>query len=274
MEITRDRAAGTIQLSNQQATQALLSQHSMSQCKPSSTPLPTGVKLQADDSAPAPPGYSNLVGSLLYLSITTRPDIAQAVGALARYMSKLTVNHFNAAKHVIRYLAGTVNMGIVFAKGDGSISLFGYCDADYAGSLDNRRSTTGYCFLCNDAIISWSSRLQQTVAVSTAEAEYMAAAAAVKEALWLQHLCTDMHLLMQPTTIYSDNQAALSLLRNPTTSQRSKHIDILYHFARERAADGDVNFVYCNTSSQLADALTKPLSPHKFQQCVSLWGLS
>ena len=102
----------------------------------------------------------------------------------------------------------------------------------------------------------------------------MAAAAAVKEALWLQHLCTEMNLPTAPTTIYSDNQAALSLLRNPTTSQRSKHIDILYHFARERAADGDIIFTYCSTSSQLADALTKPLAPHKFKQCTLLWGLS
>ena len=182
----------------------------MLDCKPSNTPLPTGTKLQANDGEPARPGYSNLVGSLLYLSITTIPDLAQAVGALARYMSKPTTNQFNAAIHVLRYLTGTANKGIVFTKNTDGIVLHGYCDADYAGNLDNRRSTTGYCFLSSGAIISWSSRLQQTVAVSTAEAEYMAAAAAVKEALWLQHLWADVDLPVQSTTICSAQSSSQS----------------------------------------------------------------
>jgi len=245
----------------------------MQDCKPISTPFPAGTQLTAESSNPAPPGYSNLVGSLLYMSITTRPDIAQAVGVLARYMSKPSSAHYTAAKGVLRYLASTKDLGITYsATGD---TLHGYTDADHAGDLDTRRSTTGYCFINAGGIIPWSSRLQHTVAVSTAEAEYMAAAAGVKEALCIRKLWKDLGLQdPRPLRIYSGNQAAISLLRNAVSSQRSKHIDILYHFARERVAMGDITFEYCTTTQQFADAFTKPVPSLKLQACITAWGMT
>jgi hypothetical protein len=185
--------------------------------------------------------YRSLIGSMLYLSTSTRPDIAQAVGALARYMSKPTSMHWTAAKGVLRYLAATRDYGIKF--GPNKTELTGYCDADYAGDLDTRRSTTGYVFMKNEGAISWSSRLQPTVAVSTTEAEYMAAAHAVKEALWLRKLHAD--ITGRPTVavrILCDNQAALHLLKNQVTSSWAKHIDVIYHFAREHVARNEVKF--------------------------------
>jgi hypothetical protein len=274
MELQRDQAKGTIKLSNQRAIINLAQQYGMQHCKPLSTPFPAGTHLTADsDGAPSPVGYSNLVGSLLYLSITTRPDISQAVGVLARYMSQPTATHFNAAKSVLRYLISTADTGIVYSSTGGD--LHGFTDADHAGDLDTRRSTTGYCFINAGGIISWSSRLQQTVAVSTAEAEYMAAAAATKEGLWILQLWKDLGLETPvPLKIYSDNQAALSLLRNPVSSQRSKHIDVMYHFARERVAMGDVVFHYCTTHEQVADALTKPVPAPKLRTCTTAWGMA
>ncbi len=126
--------------------------------------------------------YSECVGSLLYLSVCTRPDIAQAVGALARYMAAPIVAHWEATLRVVRYLVGTVDYGLTF--GGNSETLVGYCDADYAGDLDSRRSTTGYVFLMFGGAVSWSSRLQPMVAVLTVEAEYLSAGQAVKEVLW------------------------------------------------------------------------------------------
>ena len=216
--------------------------------------------------------YAELVGSLLYLSITTRPDIAQAVGALARYMSCATTAHWQLAKGVLRYLAGTLDYGITYG-GTGFEPLVGYCDADYAGDLDTRRSTTGYVFLLNSGAISWSSRLQPTVAVSTTEAEYMAAAHAIKEGLWLRKLLGDIGVNENCIRMFSDNQACLSLLKHPISSNRSKHIDVLHHFARERVCRGEVSISYCNTAAMLADCLTKPLAESKFRFCLNGMGV-
>ena len=153
-------------------------------------------------------------------------------------------------------------------------ALAAYSDASYASDVDTRRSTTGYAFLLNGSCISWSSRLQPTVAVSTAEAEYQAAAATVKEALWLRKLFCDLHLPSITAPIACDNQAALVLLKNPVVSMRSKHIDILYHFARERCARGEVTFTYCPTDRMLADILTKPLSGPLFERFRAALGIA
>ena len=134
--------------------------------------------------------YAEVVGSLLYLSVCTRPDIAQAVGALARHVGKPTMRHWLALKGVLRYLAGTQDYGLVFTGSKSSLEV--YCDVDYAGDPDTRRSTTGYVFIMYGGVVSWSSRLQPSVALSTAEAEHMAAAAATKEALWLRTLLKDL----------------------------------------------------------------------------------
>jgi hypothetical protein len=178
--------------------------------------------------------YSECVGSLLYLSVCTRPDIAHAVGALARYMAGPTEAHWRAALGVVRYLAGTAEDGVTF--GGSEETLIGYCDADYAGDVDTRRSTTGYVFLMYGGAVSWSSRLRPTGAASTVEAEYLSAVQAVKEALWFRKLGGDLGLDLGTVQIYCDNQGAIRLLKHPIASQRSKHIDVIHHFARERVA--------------------------------------
>jgi hypothetical protein len=188
-------------------------------------------------------------------------------------MSCPTEHHWNTAKGVLRYLAATVDCGIMFMKGAGHV--IGYCDSDFAGDVDTRRSTTGYVFLLNGGAVSWSSKLQQTVALSTAEAEYMSAASAVKEALWLRKLMFDFGWRSsEPIMIRCDNQAALKLLVNPIVSARSKHIDVLHHFARERVARREVCFEYCRTEHMIADCLTKAVPEHKFRLCCQGMGLA
>ncbi len=215
--------------------------------------------------------YNECVGSLFYLSVCTRPDIAQVVGALARYMAAPIVEHWEAALGVVRYLVGTADYGLTF--GGRNETLVGYCDADYAGDLDSRRSTTGYVFLMFGGAVSWSSRLQPTVAVSTVEAEYLSAGQAVKEALWFQKLGADLILNLGHVQIYCDNQGAIQLLKHPIASQRSKHIDMIHHFARERVARKEINFVFCRTEDMKADILTKALAPGKFKKCRKMIGI-
>jgi hypothetical protein len=275
MEIKRDRQARTLALTQYKMTSELVAKHNLLEGKPRATPLSASTRLAKDPEHPLDRtkfGYSELVGSLLYISVCTRPDIAQAVGALARYTSCPASSHWTALLGIVRYLSGTLDYGIVFAS-DGN-TLIGFCDSDFAGDIDSRRSTTGYVFLLNGGVICWSSRLQVTVAASTTEAEYMAAAAAIKEALWLRKLMTDLALSTGgPIQLYCDNQAALALLKNPILSQRSKHIDVIYHFARERVASREVTFAYCSTNANVADCMTKALPDNKFAFCRSGMGI-
>jgi hypothetical protein len=266
-DIKRDHAAGTLRISQRKMIAEVLSNYGMTSVRTVSTALSPGTKLtkagEPLDKTTHP--YSELIGSLLYISVCTRPDISYAVGALARYMSCPTEEHWTAAKHILRYLAGTIDYGIIYSAGD--LKLLGFCDSDWAGDSDTRRSTTGYVFMLNGGSISWSSRLQQTVAASTTEAEYMAAAYATKEALWLQSLMRDFNVETRTVVIKSDNQAAISLIQNPITSARSKHIDVIYHFTRERASRGDVTFTYVSTKDNVADILTKALEKPLFEVC-------
>ena len=277
MLIERDRTRQSLKLSQQRMTTQLLSKYQMQDAKPKSVPLTASTKLTKDEGEPLDKhkyGYSQLIGSLMYLAVCTRPDIAQAVGALARYMTTPTTIHWAAALGVLRYLAGTRGQGICFGRGNSSDQLLGYCDSDYAGDLDTRRSTTGYVFILNGGAITWSSRRQQTVAASTTEAEYMAAAAATKEALWLRKLINDLQRTVSTITIRADNQGAVKLLKNPITSLRSKHIDVIYHFARERVARKEVVFEYVKTEHMLADFLTKPVAEGKHTFCRDGLGLT
>ncbi|KAJ9524038.1 hypothetical protein QJQ45_022468 [Haematococcus lacustris] len=233
MQLVRDRAEGTILIIQQKLIHELVTTHSMSNAHSKTLPMASAVKLVREGEAldTSVHHYSALVGSLLYLSCCTRPDIAFSVGALARHMSAPTKQHWAAACTVLCYLKGTSEQGLLFG---GVTGLQGFTDADYAGDKDTARSTTGYLFTLIGGAISWSSRLQPTVAMSTAEAEYMAASSATKEALWLRKLMRDLQLEARCVQMSCDNQAALQLLHNPMATARAKHIDVHHHFVRER----------------------------------------
>jgi hypothetical protein len=186
-------------------------------------------------------------------------------------MAAPTITHWEVVLGVVCYLVGTADYGLTF--GGSSETLVGYYDADYAGDLDSRRSTTGYVFLMFGGAVSWSSRLQPMVAMSTVEAEYLSAGQAVKEVLWFRKLGADLGLDLGHVQIYYDNQGAIQLLKHPITSQRSKHINVIHHFARERVARKEVNFVFCRTEDMKVDILTKALAPGKFKKCRKVIGI-
>jgi hypothetical protein len=207
---------------------------------------------------------------VLYAGIVTRPDIAYAVQSASKHLQRNGPEHLVNAKRILRYLKGTVDMGIRYSVKGGSkltgfsdsdsTKLLGYSDADWGGDKDTRRSTTGYVFVLAGGAVSWCSRLQPTVALSSAEAEYTAACAAVQEATHLRQLLQDLGFPQEePTLIMEDNQGCIALSGNPVLHKRTKHIDIKYHFIRERVASQEVALKYVATADQLADILTKPL---------------
>lgn len=278
LHIERDRAAGTLKVSQPAYTAQVLTKHSMEEAKSRSTPMDAGSKLSWEGGAELEGSertrYAALVGSLLYLANCTRPDVAHSTSMLARFMSAPGQQHMQAAKGVLRYLAGSMGEGIVFSQQHGG-ALVGWGDADYAGCADTKRSTSGYVFVRAGGAVSWSSKRQSVVALSTAEAEYISAAALVREALWLQQLERDMRLAGagQTTLLYTDNQAALALLRGAMGSRRVKHVDVPYHFAREKVQEGKVCFVYCPSSEMAADMLTKAVSAPMLQKCKDKVGI-
>ena len=268
--ITRDRNAKVFKLHQAKQVKRLIEKFGMEKSKPRSVPISPGTlisKIDGDEFENKDNIYGQLVGSLIFLSICTRPDIAYSMSVLSKFMSAPTTAHWNIAKGVLRYLLDTSNKALVLG-GHAKLVPTGYCDADYAGCVDTRKSTSGFVFFLGNSTINWSSKKQSTVAVSTTEAELVSATHAVKEALWITHLMRDMRLPVSTISIASDSQGAMHLINNPVQSQRSKHIDVVYHFAREHVVKGNVAFKYVPTSEMVADVFTKPLPKEKHWKCV------
>ncbi len=203
-----------------------------------------------------------MIGSLLYLT-TSRPDILYIVCLCARYQSAPKESHMTSFKRIFRYLQGSVNLGLWYSKGS-SFDLIGYSDADFAGCRIDRKSTSGTCQLMGNMLISWFSKKQTSVALSTAEAEYIAAASCCAQVLWMKQQLEDYGLEFANIPIKCDNTSAINLTRNPVYHSRSKHIELRHHFLRDNVQRGSVCVEYVNTELQLADIFTKPLDKEKF----------
>lgn len=247
----------------------------MSDCKPVSIPLTPGMKLSKthdDNDHEEVFPYRELIGALMYAALGTRPDIAHAVSALSQFNSCARQEHWGAAKRVLRYLKGTMDLGLRFTNDDQS--LRGYVDADWANCIIDRRSYTGSVFILNGAAISWESRKQRTIALSSTEAEYMAVTDAAKEAIYLINFLKDLGLPdLARVTIFNDNQGAGKLAENPVFHSRSKHIDVRHHFIRDVLKRHPVKLLYLPTEQMIADALTKGLPGPKLTECSSGFGL-
>jgi hypothetical protein len=223
---------------------------------------------------PLEPGhrYCELLGSLLYLSNTTRPDIAQAVGVLSRYRGTPTTAHMQEGLRVIRYLKDTRDMALQL--GGSAITLEGFVDADYAGDLDMRASTTGFVFKVYGGAVVWGSKKQNATANSTVEAEFRAASHAVKEAIWLKGLLEELHIDVWKTPLFCDNTGCIQNLRNPVNSKYTKHVAVSFHHARAAVIQGQVDIKYISTHQNVADLFTKPLVPVLFKQHRTTLGVS
>lgn len=279
INIERDRNRGTISIDQSLYIKSILERFGMSDCNPVSSPLDLNQKLSMESSPKCQDEidrmsrvpYQEAIGSIMYAAQLTRPDICFAVSMLSRFNHNPSMAHWNAVKRVLRYMKGTVDAKLVFDR-DGNPGIIGYCDADWANDLDLRRSTTGYMFLFHGAAISWSAKRQQTVALSTTEAEYMSLSSATQEAVWLKTL-NDELLPSAQIQIFCDNKSAICLASNNMFHKRTKHISIRYHFVREKVADGSIKINYVATNDMIADVLTKSIPSEKAKNLSMKFGL-
>ena len=306
MEVTRDRKRGTLQLTSVSHTSELIDRFGMQDARSVATPLPPKTSLlptgaNESDVLTAEYPYRSLIGSLQYLAMTTRPDISFAVSLLARFQARPSKQHWDAAKHVVRYLKGTLDMGLTYSAQSSDITvsdthdspsvtqssdppvvttsgilsgnvLYGYVDASWAEDVSTRRSQTGYVFMYAGAAVHWSTKLQTTVALSSTEAEYLALSSATKEGLYLRLLFSDLTGYSQQSVVLcEDNQSTMKMAQRLSSSERTKHIDVRHHFIRDYVNSGVIQLRYVSTGIQAADCLTKPLDKIKvvlFRQII------
>ena len=256
---------GCIEMHQARCIEKVLERFNMSDCKPKVNPCdPSIMNLCSNDSNECVDSklYQEIVGSLIYLMTCTRPDITFVVTKLSECMNKPTRANLNAAKHVLRYLKGTKHYSLKFSKSESNLKLTGFCDSDWAGSHD-RKSISGYAFLLNEKgpLISYKSKKQNIVALSSCEAEYVSMTVAIQEAKFLSQLLADMTCNDRASvTMFVDNQGTLNLAKNPVHHQRSKHIDVKYHFIRLEIANGNVDLKYVQSEENVSDIFTKPVS--------------
>jgi hypothetical protein len=207
----------------------------------------------------------------MYIANGTRPDIAYATNILAQAASNPGRIHWEAAKHLVRYLKGTRDYQLTYGSSSG---MFGYTDASY-GTEDLRwRSMSGYTFIINGGAVCWSAKKQSVVAQSTAESEYIAMAHAAKELLWIRSFLSEVfHPLSEPFTLFSDNQSAIAMAKNDTLHNRTKHIPIRYHLIRHCVAHKKIAIYWVNTQSNCADLFTKPLDKSRTSSLAAGLGL-
>ncbi|KAJ8759097.1 hypothetical protein K2173_004103 [Erythroxylum novogranatense] len=252
-------------LHQQKYSRDLLKKFGMLNCKPISTPMEPNAKLCAHDRKDTEDAtmYRQLVGSLISLSLT-RSDISFTVGMMSRYMQNPKKPHLDAVRRILRYVKNTLDYGLLYKKGK-DCKIVGYCDADYAGDHDTSRSTTGYVFKLGFGAISWCSKRQPTVSLSTTEAEYRAATMAAQEIAWLIQLMKDLRQSIDyAIPLYCDNLSAVRLAENPVFHARTKHVEVHYHYIREKVLQGEIMLTHILTENQVADLFTKGLGTTKF----------
>ena len=279
MEITRDRKNRRLWLSQERYVERILERFNMKEAKPVTTPLGGHYKL-SKSSCPSTEEenkkmvaipYSSAVGSLMYAMVCTRPDIAHAVGVVSRFLSNPGKQHWEAVKWIFRYLRRTSKLCLSFGRG--KLVLEGYTDADMAGDLDGRKSTSGYLFTFAGGAVSWQSKLQKCVALSTTEAEYIAVTEAGKELVWIKTFFKELGMQQNEYVVYCDSQSAIDLSKNATYHSRTKHIEVRYHWIRDATEEKRFKLKKIHTDKNAADMMTKVIPKQKMEFCSMLAGM-
>jgi hypothetical protein len=262
------------ELDQEEYIKSILNKFNMSDCATAPTPMEVGLDLKLGDKKNLPDvPYQMLIGSLMYAMVCTRPDIAFSVRRLSRLNNCYTMEHWNYAKRVLKYLKGTLDYKIKFTKVGGGLEAF--ADADFAGDKVDRVSCTGFVVTLGGGPVAWESRKQNCVALSTAEAEYISLASCTKKVVILSRIidgalgkkCAEC-LGTNPVPIFNDNQAAVKNSVCSDTKEKSKHIDVKYHYVKERVKKGEISVRFKPTNEMVADFLTKSLCRVKFMKCV------
>jgi Reverse transcriptase (RNA-dependent DNA polymerase) len=276
MQVSRNWEERTILINQRPYIEQLVERFGLINSAPlrAATPMEKGLQLSTHKGQPTSAPYLELFGALNYLSVISRPDITFAVGALGRFNSCPSEQHWHCLKHVLRYVQGTKALSLVLGSRS-EPSLAAFCDSDFAGDVETRRSTSGYLIYAFGALVNWSSKRQRSIVTSSHESEYIGLSQACKNVKWVAMLL--QQLLGQkeePTaTIYGDNQGAMTTVKNGTFTAHSKHIDIRYKHARELWLEGKIKLEYCPTEQMLADILTKSLDSRHFSIIRGQMGL-
>jgi hypothetical protein len=254
--------------------QDLLKKYKLTEVSPMRTPMATGLKLHKDLSGVSVECklYRGMIGSLLYLT-ASRPDIMFATCICARYQSDPKESHMSAVKRILRYLKKSPSLGLWYPLNSG-FDLLAYTDSDYGGCQVDRKSTSGSCQFLGGKLVSWSSKKQNCVSTSTAEAEYVAAASCCSQALWMQTQLRDYGYTFNKIPILCDNKSAIAISANPVQHSKTKHIDIRYHFLKHHVEEGNVEMYFVSTEFQLADLFTKALDEKRFNFLVEKIGMT
>src|SRR4051812_25475157 len=211
--------------------------------------------------------YRSMIGSLLYLC-ASRPDIMLSVGMCARFQAAPKESHVVAVKRIFRYLVHTPNFGLWYPKGS-SFNLIGYTDSDWAGDKVERKSTSGGCQFLGRSLVSWSSKKQNCVSLSTTEAEYIAVASCCAQLLWMRQTLKDYGVTCDKVPLLCDNESAIKISRNPVLHSNTKHIEIHHHFIRDHIKRGEIAIIYVKTQEQLAGIFTNPLDEARFCELMN-----
>ncbi|GJT64880.1 retrovirus-related pol polyprotein from transposon TNT 1-94 [Tanacetum coccineum] len=251
----------------------ILKKHNMDNCHSIGTPLATKPKLDIDLSGEPvdQSDYRSKIGSLMYLT-SSRPDLVQAVCYCARYQARPTQKHLKEVKRIFKYLKGTINMGLWYPK-DSGFELTAFSDADHAGCLDTRKSTSGGIQFLGDKLVSWMSKKQNCTAMSSAEAEYVALSASCAQVMWMRTQLQDYGFNYNKIPLYCDSQSAIAISCNPVQHSRTKHIHTRYHFIKEQVENGIIELYFVRTEYQLADMFTKALPEDRFKYLVRRIGM-
>jgi hypothetical protein len=284
VEVIRDRKARTLHLTQHRYCLDLLERYGFMDCSPVSTPMDPGVRLSTSQSPSIPEDkafmhtvpYVSTIGALMYLAIVTRPDIAYAVGVLCRFMARPGPEHWKAVKHLFRYLRGTCDFRLTYKpEPSAPYPFYAYSDADHGANLDNGRSTSAYVVKISSGTVSWSSRLQSIVALSTTEAEFVAAASAGQEVVWMRALLGELGFhISGPSLLLLDNQSAIQVGKNPEHHGRMKHLDLRFYWLRDVVVAGQIVLRYVPTANMAADLLTKGLARIKVAAAWPQLGLT
>ena len=275
MGLTIDRTKNGLSLNQLNHLEQKVKQFGMENCKPTWTPQTPGQlhekrKGEAEKYDGIP--YLEAVGSLLHIMRFTRPDIAHATGVASRFNSCFTNEHWNAVKRIIAYLWTTKNYHLTYRKGEKDLEVF--VDANFGGDVLDRKSTTGYLIKMNGGAVSWISKKQPTTALSTAEAEYVAAAVVAQEILWIKSFMKEIgQPIEQPIKIMEDNQACIAITENPIHHHKTTHVDLKYYFLKELVQEDVIKFQYCPSEEMEADGLTKALDRGKFEKFRNYLGI-
>lgn len=271
-----------VHLSQKAYINSILEKYNMQECRQASTPLEPGINLSKKDSPVTQEDkeemsrilYRELIGSLMHLSQYSRPDIAFATSKLSQYNSNPGRTHWTQAKHVLRYLSKTKDLGLAYkASGDRRIQI--YCDADWAGDQDDRHSYSGVVVMMGKNLIHWRSTKQTCISTSTMEAEYIALSYGVKEITWLNMFLSELklHNCFTSFQLFSDNRAAIDFSKSRVEKNRTRHIDISYHIVREKVEDGSFELSYIPSNENPADVMTKGLRRIAHNHCLEIMGL-